>query len=260
MKIERVRHNWPETAGFTISRPTGYPLYTFLHFQTPVTLEFEGKRTTAKPGACIFYAPGEPQFYCASGPLLHNWIHIDDTLGQWLSHYKLPVNTLFYPSETSFISELFQQIEAEHFGDHPYKEQLLQGYIHNFLILLSRSLHSCTSSPSTCQPEKLKMRALRNTILSHPEKRWTIPEMAAIAAMSESRFHTTYKAYFGTSPIHDLKEAKIRHAMMLLTTQQELSISEIAQKLGYENEYHFIRMFKSACGMPPGAYRKQSKK
>lgn len=259
MQIERVRHDWPELAGFAISRPQGYPLYTFLHFQTPVTLELAGKTVNARPGACIFFAPDVPQYFQAPVPLIHNWIHIDDALSEWLTHYGIPVNTLFYPAETDFISELFQRIEAEHFGDHPHKGQMLQGYLHSFLILLSRSLQGCTLPPSVPQPEKLQMRALRKAILSQPEKRWTVSEMAAMAAMSESRFHIAYKAYFGTSPIHDVKEAKLRHATTLLTTQQELSVAQIAQRLGYENEYHFIRMFKTAYGIPPGAYRKRQK-
>lgn len=258
MRIERVRHDWPEMAGFTISRPAGYPQYTFLHFQTPVTLELEGVSINARPGACIFFAPGVAQYFCASVPLVHNWIHVDSGLAQWLTRYKLPENQLFYPRDTDFISQLFQKIEAEHFGDEPYREQMLEGYLHSFLILLSRSLQGCAPANTVRQPEKLQMRALRKSILSQPEKRWTVAEMAAMAAMSESRFHITYKAYFGTSPIHDVKEAKLRHAVTLLTTREELSVSQIAQRLGYENACHFIRAFKAAYGAPPGAYRKRA--
>ena len=253
-----MRHDWPETAGFAIARPDGYPIYTFLHFQTPVVLQLDGKTVNARPGACIFFAPGIPQYFHTDVALIHNWIHIDDRLGQWLMEYKLPVNQIFYPSDTDFISQIFQKIEAEHFGDYPHKEKMLDGYLHSFLILLSRSLQGYAPPPAAEQPEKLQMRAIRKTVLSQPDKRWTVNEMAAMAAMSVSRFHIAYKAYFGTSPMQDLKEAKLRYAVTLLTTQKQLSVLQVANQLGYDNPYHFIRMFKKAYGMPPGAYRKKN--
>jgi len=257
MEIERVRHDWPEAAGFAISRPQGYPIYTFLHFQTPVVITLDGKAVSAQPGACIFYAPGVPQFFHAPVPLIHNWIHVDHTLSQSLRAYGIPENQILYPGETDFISELLQKIEAEHFSDNPHKAQLTDAYLESFLILFSRALKSCAPAPVIRETEKLQMRAVRKAILSQPEKRWTVAQMAGMAAMSTSRFHVTYKAYFGTSPMQDVIEAKLRYAMTLLTTQKDLSVSQIAQLLGYNNEYHFIRLFKNATGLPPGAYRKQ---
>lgn len=259
MQIERVRHDWPETAGFTISRPSGYPLYTFLHFQTPISIEIDGQLIHTRPGACIFIAPGVPQYFCTSGPLIHNWIHIDADLGIWLKSYDIPENRLFYPRETDFISQLFQKIEAEHFGDNPHKDALLEHYLHCFLILLSRSLQGVVPPVEAHQPEKLQMRAIRKAILSQPGKRWTVAEMADMAAMSVSRFHIAYKAYFGTSPIQDIKEARLRFAMTLLCTRMDLSVSQIAQELGYENACHFIRTFKAAYGISPGEYRKNAR-
>lgn len=256
MQIERVRHDWPEQAGFTVSRPNGYPIYTFLHFQTPVELMLEGVTVHARPDCCIFFAPGVPQYFHAAQPLIHNWIHVDSSLSQYLQQYHIPENTLLYPQETGFISELFQKIEAEHFSDNPYKQPLLDGYLHNFLILLSRSLTGHPAAPDIRDSDKLQMRALRKAVLSQPEKHWTVTQMAAMTAMSQSRFHVAYKAYFGTSPMQDVIEARLRRSTTLLTTRRELSVSEIAQMVGYSNAYHFIRLFKAAMGIPPGAYRK----
>ena len=258
MQIERVRHDWPEAVGFTLSRPVGYPIYTFLHFQTPITITINEKAIEARPGGCIFISPKVPQYFHTDVPLIHNWIHIDHSLEQWLKVYELPTDQMFYPVDTGFISRLFQKIEAEHFGNNPYREQLLEHYLHCFLIQLSRSLHGCVPVSEPRQPEKLQMRAIRSAILSQPEKRWTVGQMADMAAMSESRFHVAYKNYFGTSPMQDVKEAKLRYAMGLLTNDRTLSVSQIARKLGYESAYHFIRIFKAAYGMSPGAYRKNN--
>lgn len=69
MEITDIRHDWPEKAGFTLVRPTGIEIYTFLHFMNSVEIEINREKVTVRPGACIFYAPDEPQ-----------WFHSDSNL------------------------------------------------------------------------------------------------------------------------------------------------------------------------------------
>ena len=38
MEITDIRHDWPEKAGFTLVRPTGIEIYTFLHFMNSVEI------------------------------------------------------------------------------------------------------------------------------------------------------------------------------------------------------------------------------
>lgn len=63
MEITDIRHDWPEKAGFTLVRPTGIEIYTFLHFMNSVEIEINREKVTVRPGACIFYAPDEPQWF-----------------------------------------------------------------------------------------------------------------------------------------------------------------------------------------------------
>ena len=43
MEITDIRHDWPEKAGFTLVRPTGIEIYTFLHFMNSVEIEINGE-------------------------------------------------------------------------------------------------------------------------------------------------------------------------------------------------------------------------
>ena len=43
MEITDIRHDWPEKAGFTLVRPTGIEIYTFLHFMNSVEIKLTGK-------------------------------------------------------------------------------------------------------------------------------------------------------------------------------------------------------------------------
>jgi len=258
MKIIAVRHDWPEQAGFQIHRAKGRKDYTFLHFSTPVFFEMEGKTVQAGSGACIFFAPGTPQHFYATEPVIHNWIHVDAELGQLLARYQIPVDQLLYPGGAEEISRLFHKIEVEFFSANAHREDLMEGYVKEFLIRFARNLEGESVPKGISRSDRQKLSAVRQQILSQPEKRWTVPQMAALAALSPSRFHAVYKAMFGTSPMQDVIEAKMRYARSLLLLNPDSKLPEIAECLGYNDQYHFLRLFKASVGMTPGAYRRKN--
>ena len=107
--------------------------------------------------------------------------------------------------------------------------------------------------------EREKLGQVRQTVLSNPEKRWTVAEMATLASLSPSRFHAVYKSIFGTYPLKDLIEAKIRYAGSLLLSDESLILPQVSEMLGYNDQYHFIRQFKAVTGLTPGQYRKEKR-
>ena len=258
MHVISVRHDWPERAGFQIHRAKGRKDYTFLHFSTPITMVLHGQTVRARPGACIFFAPGTPQYFYATEPVIHNWIHVDGALKPLLEHYAIPTDQILYPSSTEDISPLFRLMELEFFSTGKHREELLEAYIREFLIRFARSLEGDGGSRTVSRTDRLKLAGVRQKILSQPEKRWTVPQMAALAALSPSRFHALYKGAFGTSPMQDVIDAKMRYARSLLLTQPELKLPEIAERLGYTDQYHFLRLFKASVGTTPGAYRRKN--
>ena len=53
MEILRIRHRWPEKAGFSLNRPDGTDDYVLLHFHTPVRILIDGHWQDTLPGAMI---------------------------------------------------------------------------------------------------------------------------------------------------------------------------------------------------------------
>ncbi|MBQ3134756.1 MAG: helix-turn-helix transcriptional regulator [Oscillospiraceae bacterium] len=210
-----------------------------------------------QPGACIFYAVSEPQWYHSPQALINNWMHPGPEFARLLEQHHIPENTLLYPRDTSFISELFQKLEREFYSDNPYKQELMDGYLSEFVIRFHRALYADHPEIPVSRPIREKMRAVRETVLSRPETRWTVAEMAQLASLSPSRFHALYKAQFATSPLQDAIAAKIRYAQSLLLADEQPALPEVAEKLGYNDQYHFIRQFKAVTGKTPGAYRKE---
>lgn len=256
INITKIRHDYPEKAGFNLIRPNGHKDYTFLHFLSPVEILVKGKYYNAKEGACIIYSPSTPQWFKSDNPLVHNWFHADFSLKPLLDEINFPVDTIFYPNDTSFISPLIQKAEIEFFSQDKLKHKMVDIIITELLCSISRVI---TNPPlPKIQAENFdKMRALRQKLLLNPEKRWTIEEMAKSALLSPSRFHSVYKSVFGTSPIHDLIEARINYAKSILLSEN-ISILEVSEKAGYNDQYQFIRQFKNETGVTPKKFRKQN--
>lgn len=64
-----------------------------------------------------------------------------------------------------------------------------------------------------------------------------------------------YRQIFGISPKKDLQNVRIEHAKLLLS-KGDCTVKEIAEMIGYDTEYYFIRKFKEITGKTPGHYLK----
>lgn len=76
-------------------------------------------------------------------------------------------------------------------------------------------------------------------------------------SMNYSLFSYEFKQYTGTNFVSYVKKLRIEEAKKLLT-DTDLRINEISIKVGYENEKHFMKTFKSVCGVSPSEYRKNT--
>lgn len=78
-------------------------------------------------------------------------------------------------------------------------------------------------------------------------------------SMNYSLFSSNFKEYTGLNFVSYLKDIRMKEAEKLLTYSNKRVI-EISQKIGYENEKHFMKVFKTTYGVSPSEYRKNTKK
>lgn len=74
-------------------------------------------------------------------------------------------------------------------------------------------------------------------------------------SMNYSLFSLSFKQYTGMNFVNYLKMIRISEAKRLLEETDE-KVIDISQKVGYENEKHFMKTFKSVCGVSPSEYRR----
>lgn len=91
----------------------------------------------------------------------------------------------------------------------------------------------------------------------HPGHLWSVASLARIAALSRSTFTERFTAAVGLSPARYLAQWRMHVAGTWLRAGQ-LTVADVAQRLGYESEASFSRAFKRLFGVPPGTFRAQS--
>jgi AraC-like DNA-binding protein len=83
----------------------------------------------------------------------------------------------------------------------------------------------------------------------------TVDDMVTEAHMSRSAFFARLKESTGMTPAQLLKKIRLERGMTLLR-QSEKSTAQIADAVGFADQFHFAREFKKSYGLTPSQYRK----
>ncbi len=114
-----------------------------------------------------------------------------------------------------------------------------------------------TSRQETSPSHADRITALIDAMRRQPEKDYDIDTLAHQAALSPSHFINQFKRLTGLPPHHFLLKCRLEEAKQRLR-KTHLSVTRIAQDLGFCTSQHFSTHFKRATGMKPLAWRKQS--
>lgn len=85
-----------------------------------------------------------------------------------------------------------------------------------------------------------------------------IKDLASLCGYTSNYFSTTFKNCMGLSPIKYIHTKKITLAKSLLISG-DLNITQISEKLGFDNIHYFSRIFKKIIGITPKMYLDRSK-
>lgn len=82
---------------------------------------------------------------------------------------------------------------------------------------------------------------------------WTMAELAKVAGLSRSAFFDRFSRTVGIAPMEYLLAWRMSVARDLLR-REDLSVSEVAQRVGYSSASTFSTAFSRQVGEPPGRY------
>jgi AraC-like DNA-binding protein len=92
-------------------------------------------------------------------------------------------------------------------------------------------------------------------IHAEPGARWTLESLGRRAAMGRTAFAERFRDVVGTTPLQYLTFWRVQQAKRLLMETQ-LSLGQIADRVGYESGASLSRVFRRNTGASPGAYRR----
>jgi AraC-like DNA-binding protein len=87
----------------------------------------------------------------------------------------------------------------------------------------------------------------------HVSRSWTVAQLAKSAGLSRSAFFERFTRTVGTSPMEYLLTWRMAMARTLLR-QEDLGISEVAERIGYSSASTFSTAFSRHVGQPPRQY------
>ena len=82
-----------------------------------------------------------------------------------------------------------------------------------------------------------------------------LPSISDELGISTSRLNEIFKTYTSMTPYQYYIQIKIHKAESLLE-QDDLSVKEVAYKMGFEDQHYFSRLFKNKTGVSPSDWRK----
>jgi transcriptional regulator GlxA family with amidase domain len=90
-----------------------------------------------------------------------------------------------------------------------------------------------------------------------PGESWTVPRLAAIAALSRSMFFERFSERVGMAPMAYLTSWRMALAKEMLRSG-DLGVVTIAERVGYRSASAFSVAFTRHVGLPPTHYAQQA--
>ena len=133
-------------------------------------------------------------------------------------------------------------------------EDVCQAYMEILIIRLMRS----TSLSVPAEPQSVttnrQCAAVRRYIDLHFKEALTLEQLADEGHMNKYYLSHAFKREYGISPINYMIAKRIEESMYLLT-ETDLSMSQIAQLLGFSSLSYFSQVFRRTKGISPKEYR-----
>ena len=252
---------YPSARHHYVERKTGVPQAVLIYcFGGRGTLQLGNATFPVVQGHVAIIPPDMPHIYRSeeADPWSIFWIHFDG-LQTTLALQSLGVNVRsprLYVPDVPMMRQAFEEVYA--CLNYHYSGAGLLAMTSELMRLLSKIKLHHSHPRRDRQAVEDRILATIDFMEQHLDMPVSLENLAARAGQSIPYYCKLFKNRTSQSPMAYFIQLKIRKACALLD-QTDLSVKEIAEKLGYEDPYYFSRLFKKVQGCPPSAYRETVK-
>ncbi len=186
---------------------------------------------------------------------------------------NMPENTIITPDGEPVIrfnqevrreiSRCCYEIIEENYASQPGRYYMIKAQFVKILVFMYRSF--CEKCEETAEPTEFDSYSktyVARKIMSYLEenynKKISLDKIAGNMYLSPVYISRIFKETTGDSPINYVIRLRLEKAKKLLETPDGENIKQIAMEVGYDDVYHFSKLFKKYYGISPLKYRKMA--
>ncbi|MBN1675530.1 MAG: helix-turn-helix domain-containing protein [Kiritimatiellae bacterium] len=165
------------------------------------------------------------------------------------------------PSVSKRVARLMREMAAEAKSLRVGAQNMADALLAQLLVELVRCAGGTTpaspaESAATNQNVKRICDACRDHIRANFRKPLSLAEVASAIAVSPFYLSHVFSRHTGSTFIEHVNEVRLQQARSLLVGT-DLTVSEIADRVGYSDVYYFSKVFKKTYACPPTQFRKR---
>ncbi len=151
--------------------------------------------------------------------------------------------------------KIFTSMDAENVVRRTGRYFMLKSYLMQILLLLVREQTEAVAVTTGCSFKSVNKKYVVEQVIDYFEDHYaekiSLDQIAVNTYLSSVYVSKIFKAETGDTPIRYLINIRLEKAKELLENGWEGSIQEVALEVGYDDAYHFSKLFKKRYGVSP---------
>lgn len=153
------------------------------------------------------------------------------------------------------IQELLRQIAAEINDEQTKDHHILRALLYEILTLLNRE-YARSSLPCAEKPRPRHIDRFIRAVDTHLAAHHDTQHYADLLCITPNYLNEIVQRHLGTTAKSYIQQKIVGKAKIQLA-YTDLSVSEVAGRLGFESPSYFIRLFRRQTGLTPLQYRRE---
>lgn len=162
------------------------------------------------------------------------------------------------PSEGAEISSCLRNILREMELKSAGYQDVCQAFMEILIIRLMRSISLSAPTELHLPAVNRQCASVRRYIDLHFKEAITLDQLAEASHMNKYYLSHVFKRQYGVSPINYMIGRRLEESKFLLA-ETDLSVSQIAQLLGFSSPSYFSQMFSKSQSVTPREYRQNTR-